>query len=274
MSNFSIHINYPDISYISNSYGFNLEDCVVSTQVNKSIKLVSSTEYSILKSYTGDFWKKLVITNIEKSNTNFSLTYNSSDILISNLPLVINIASLTQSSYIPNLIASYNTSFTFTNDIEYIKVYYYIEDINGTIGETMSSTFQLFRQPCSTVDDNGQVIENNPPSITSPLGGTIYTNSYYIFGEPVQSGNFQYQIIGLNQPTSFSAVNLPNFLDINSITGWITYNGEATYLDNALYVFNIIASNIYGSDSKQFELYLSLDIPGPNDGGAGLPGFQ
>ena len=250
MSNVTIHINFPNILYSGKTNSSSLEDCDILIPGIFPVILVDTdiSKNSLLSSYTGDFWKYLTITSITTSNPNFTLNYQGNPILNNNLPLVFNIQSLTQSEGPNSLFVSYPIGFNFINDVETININFFIEDINGTKGDSVQSSFQLVRKNCS-------IVTGNPPIITSPLYGAIFNPGYIIGNSSLIIGNFEYNIIASNNPNVFSSNNLPPFLILNYNTGVINHFPDINQSYNlGTYTFNISAKNSYGIDTKQFIL--------------------
>lgn len=226
MANFTINIDYPPISYSNKSSYTIFERCNSSYVVDEAIQLLNSTNtiYSFLSAYTGDLKANLVITSI--ASNGLDLKYNN---IVKNnvdLPLTIDISSLNDTDLIPLLKIGGTipvSKIVSENVINNVIIHFYIEDENGQKGDTLSTTFQVMSEPCSSLS-----------SITSTL--------------PIVSdgnGLVNYQLTANNQYTSFSVSGLPTGITYNETTGLIS--GTSTLV--GIHPISMVVYNEKGSNS-------------------------
>lgn len=213
MSNFTINISYPPISYSSKASDISLEACADITR-SDAITLLSTTRstFAMLDAYTGDPKANLILTSISTNDDALTVEYNSSPITNADLPLTIDISALADGDIIPNLtleldfdIATDDKKKNYAANLSFL-----VEDENGTRGATsVTSSFQYQMTACTTLS-----------SINSTL--------------PIVSdgnGNVNYQITSTNNPQSYYITGLPTGVTYNVLTGLIsgTSNVVATH---------------------------------------------
>lgn len=238
MSTFNININYPSINY-TNSISYKLyERCVTQLNTTENIQLLNSsnTIYSFLDSYNGENKSKLVITSININNVNLNLKYNNVIINNIDLPLEIDISTVSNNTNIPNLILDIQTDLINNYTL---GVYFYITDENNQRGGTLYSTFQVQPINCTQL-----------PVITSTL--PIESNS---------TGVVNYQIIANNNPTNYFITGLPIGITYNNVTGLIS----GTSTDIGEHIINISITNSAGTSNTNttieiFNIGMSLPV--------------
>jgi hypothetical protein len=236
MSIFNININYPSINY-TNSISYKLyERCVTQLNTTENIQLLNSsnTIYSFLDSYSGENKSKLVITSINSNNANLNLKHNNVIINNIDLPLEIDISTVSNNTNIPNLILDIQTDLINNYTL---GVYFYIVDENNQRGDTLYSTFQVQTIDC-----------NELPVITSTL--PIESNS---------TGSVNYQIVATNNPTNYFIRKLPTGITYDITTGLIL--GTSTKIGKFDITISITNSAGTSTTNTTIEIFNNTILP-------------
>tara|TARA_R110000851_G_scaffold314588_1_gene476687 strand:+ start:349 stop:1467 length:1119 start_codon:yes stop_codon:yes gene_type:complete len=274
MSIFNININHLPISY-SNKTSYNIyERCSLSIITTETIQLLNTDNaiYSILNSYSGSNKSKLIITSINSSHPNLNVKYNSNIITNTELPLEIDISSLSDTDNIPNLIIDI--------DIPIKKIIgdLYLNNINDDGDDTLNIGIDdlvtnvdkdFLILPKGVINDNvinKDSITLDPTNsinisfyikdVNNEIGNTV-TSSFQVQTEkcgsisaissslPIVSDNdgiINYQILTTNRPLFYQITGLPLGITYNGITGLITGTSIVVGTHN----INIQITNEYG----------------------------
>ena len=218
MADFDINITEPPstpVVYTQHTGYYAVLNCDPYPEVRRNVKVVSTDNtYGIVTTYSGDNWKYLTIKNISLPSCCLTLEYLGNPITNSDLPLKIDIEALSGINNIPNLevVANGYEVETENNSVKSINITFDIEDINGTKGSLLLSSFQIILKRCLTVS-------YQTPNIISPLSGTVGDSSQ---GQDPNNLIFEYYIRADAPVTSYSASGLPiNVSVYNPQTGYV-----------------------------------------------------
>lgn len=231
MAKFKINIENIPPTYNRLTTVKSKEDCDIINE-RYPVAISGGTEYKLISNYIGNTWKTLVITGVNAYNSNFKLAYNGVDITQLDLPLSIDITTIVDGNYLPNLDVRYDKIPSGTDNI---IIYFYILDSNNVAGPTLNSSFQVQAVDC--------IIEVPQPTISNVVNSLNNETDIVDFTITADvNTTYKYQIIQLEYPQTSYGSSLKNTDDDTSLTSQPLFGEEsiiAEYTTNASGIINL-----------------------------------
>lgn len=271
MATFIIDINedITPVEYTAHTGVTTEYNCVPDSEQRYNLKMESASlsEYGMISSYSGDQWKYLTLHNItEDIDGAIKLYYDGVQLTNADFPLQIDIETVSSINNIPlfEVVIDNYESLVYSKTKK-INLSFSIEDINGTIGSILLSSFQL------------KILECLTPPVLSPTitSGLYHEIGVYAAGEDDTTDYlFEYYIEADNPVTSYATSTLPEAPPpydpevslFNSTTGYIRiecWRLKDRHVDKE-YQFDISAINsgaVPTTDTKTLTLIVKALVP-------------